>query len=179
MNVAVLDTAEFEAAWDASEQHRYGYALNRRVAVTLLALILLCWSVLVIVIVGQGFAWPYAVVGFGFAVLTVYAGMVLLKWRGFTRLSGVICSEDRLMWRDPDGCFSVGWRELDFDTIGLLDMDMTSNQYEHYLRLGDRRLYLFRPFVSLRRLEQLMGEVLIRLQAHDRGPKRASRKRRR
>jgi hypothetical protein len=47
-----------------------------------------------------------------------------------------------------------------------LRLESSSKKYEQFLTIGDKKLFLFRPFVRIRHLETFIGEVLIRLEQH-------------
>jgi len=167
-----LPIEDFEKAWQSNPEHRYGYEVNRPPFIVVGVLLAGFWSYLLVSILSTGLGLALGVVGGITTGISGYLIFLLLRWRHFGRLSGVICQTELLMWRQVNESYVANWSELNFDGIGLLSLESSSNQYEQYLTIGKQKLFLFRPFVRLRHLETFMGEVLIRLEQHGGLPKK-------
>ncbi len=161
-----ISIEDFEIAWKASAENRYGYEVNRPPFIVVGLLLAGFWSYLLVSILSTGLDMTLGIIGGITIVITVYLLVLLLRWRHFGRLSGVICKKEQLMWRHINESYVANWNELNFDGIGLLNLESSSSQYEQHLTIGEQKLFLFRPFVRLRHLETFMGEVLIRLEQH-------------
>ena len=166
MTVEVLTCDDFESAWQSAGKYRFGYELNRPPFVVAGLLLVGFWIYLLISIASVGLDLPLSIAGMISLIVSGYLGLTALRWRHFGRLSGVICQEDRLLWRQVEEAYFVQWKDLTFDGIGLLNAEKSDNKYEQFLTIGDKKLFLFRPFVRIRHLETFIGEVLIRLEQH-------------
>ena len=166
MNIKSISAEDFEAVWSRSDEFRYGYLLNRGLLTLYGVLMAAFWGYWGISVSQGGLDVPLTVIAVVFGCVTVFLGFNILYWRYFGRLSGVICEEDRLLWRHGNQIFSVSWTEVDFETLGLLDVDLSTPKYEHFLTVGTEKLYLFRPHVRIRELETCLGTILSKLKAH-------------
>ena len=167
---ATVSADEFEAAWAQAGDYRYDYVLNKGLLVLYGGLLAAFWTYYAITVLSDGFDIGLIVVGLVIAAVSVFVVLTILRWRRFKRLSGVVCEENRILWRTDTQFFVYAWADIDFDTLGLLDVSLATKKYEHYLHFGDAKLALFRPYVRLRNLEVFMGAVLMQLKAHGRLP---------
>ena len=168
MTVEKATVSDFESSWKDNPEHRYGYELNKGALFLFTMLLGGFWTYWAITVMAGGMDIILTVLGSVFVVVTIYILVMLLKWRHYGRLSGAICEEQRLVWRSSNEVFMASWPSLDLDGIGLLNVDMSESKYEHSLSIHGNPLYLFRPFVKMRRYEVFIGDVLVRLKSHGR-----------
>ena len=137
------------------------------------------WTYWSLTILGNGLDWILGTLGSVFAIITLWALYAILRWRHYGRKSGAVCEQDRLIWRDGPNVFATRWLDLDLDSIGLLNVDLSENKYEHYLSIHGNKLFIFRPFVRMRRYEGFVADVLLKLKEHGRIPDKKGKKRKR
>ena len=175
MTVEQVSPEKFEQAWRESPENRYGYQLNRPPFIVVGVLLASFWGYWWVTLFTRGFHIPLLIIGAILLFVSFYVGWLLLVWRHFGRVSGVVCSDEKMLWRQGNESYSAPWRELTFDSLGLLKAEQAS-RYEQYLNVGDQKLFLFRSFVRLRHLESFVGELLKRIEAHGGLPKKKKRK---
>lgn len=164
--------SEFAESWRAAPEHRYGYELHTPMVVLHGVSLGAFWVTWGLIVTFHGLQGANLGVGIAFLVITAWSAAILLRWKHFVRVSGVVCEEDRLVWRHGSKAYAAPWRELDFDGIGLLSVDPKRDAYERFLTIGGERLTLFRPYVRLREMERFFGDLLLHLKAHGRLPKK-------
>lgn len=168
MSAQSIDNQEFDAAWKAADGPRFDYTLNRGLLVLYALLLGGFWLFFGLTVAARGGDLVLWVVGGLFALVSVFVVYNVIFWRHFKRLSGVVCEDDRIVWRNGRNVYAARWVEVDFDELGLTNVDLGARKYEHFLNIAGKKLYLFRPHVRLRELEEFMGYVLLSLQKHGR-----------
>jgi hypothetical protein len=151
--------ADFDAAWGATEP-RFSYALNRGLILLYMVLLGAFWVYWAVSVARGGLDLVLGVVGGLFFVVTVFVGFNILYWRHFARVSGALCTDAGLLWRHGRQTFSAPWAEIDFETLGLTDVDLSGKKYEYALNVGGKKLYLYRAHIRMRNMEIFMGLLL-------------------
>lgn len=165
MSATTLTTEEFETAWNQEEEgRRYDYVLNKGLFILYGVLLTAFWTYFLLTVGRNGLDLVLGIFGAISGCVTGWVVVTVLYWRHFGRKSGAICGEERLIWRNGDSVFAAEWREIDFEALGLTDVDLSHPKYEHYLTVEGARLWLFRPHVRMRELQTFMGAVLLALQ---------------
>ena len=171
------DTTDYAEAWRAAApEHRYVYEMHTPMIVLHGVALGAFWITFAVIVAKNGLSGPNLWVGIGFLVVTLWSAAILLRWKHFVRVSGVVCEDDRLVWRHGNKAMAAPWRDLDFDGIGLLSVDPKRDSYERFLTVGGERLYLFRPYVRLRTMEIFFADLLLHLKAHGRLPTKADKR---
>ena len=168
MTITELTVSEFDSAWESEPDHRYSYELNNGMLVLFGLLLGSFWTYWALTAVSNGMDWILGTLAGVFGIISLYVVYSLLVWRHYGRTSGVVCSQEKLVWRDGSTILSVCWKELDLDSIGLLDTALGERKYEHFLNIDGNHVYLFRPFVRMRKYEGFVADVLLRLKEHGR-----------
>ncbi len=156
---------EFETAFSAADDGRFVYQLNRGLLGLYGVLLGAFWVYFLVVVLRDGFDIPLIVLAVVLGGATGFVFVNLMFWRRFVRVSGVVNTDDRILWRQGDKLFACRWEDVDFDALGLTDASLGDRKYEHWLTVGGARLYLFRPHVRMRNMEAFLGALLIHLKA--------------
>lgn len=176
VTITELTNSEFDSAWQSEPDHRYSYELNNGMLVLFGLLLGSFWTYWSLTTLSNGLDWILGSLAGVFGIITLYIIYSILVWRHYGRTSGVVCEQERLVWRDGSNILSVHWKELDIDSIGLLDTAIGDRKYEHFLNIDGNHVYLFRPFVRMRKYEGFIADVLLRLKDHGRISKKSSKK---
>lgn len=171
MSIEIVGLREFEAAWDSSPDTRYSYVLNMPLMMLYAVLVSGFWCYWSISGVMGGFDWVLIAMGLMFVCVTGWVAVNVLYWRHFNRMSAVVITSEQILWRHGKEAWARPWKEIDFDTLGLLDVDISERKYEHHLVIGGEKLYLYRPHVRMLKMEEFVQHLLLNLQANGRMPK--------
>jgi hypothetical protein len=160
--------SDFLALWEGTDLgNRYHYVLNVPLIGAIFLLIAIGWGLIATLgVTGHAGAWILGISGAALALLTVIAVLALLHVRLRGRASGVLLTDDSLVWKDGHRVELIPWKELRPDAMdfrsggrfgrleGALDLATES---------GVKRLPLFNPFMRLYALETLMSHILVAL----------------
>lgn len=165
MNItASIDAQEFLTAWkDAGPDQKFGYELNKGLMILYGVLLTLFWGYWFITVLSGGLDVALGVIGGVFVAVSAWVFWTTIYWRHFARESGVLCEDSRLLWRQGTSAWAAEWKDLNLDSLGLVDVDLAERKYEHFMRVGEQKLALYRPHVRMRDMELFMGTVLIQL----------------
>lgn len=174
MSIATISVQQFESAWDSAPQSRFSYELNMPLMILYAVLLTGFWCYWTLSGMMGGFDIVLILMGAMFGCVTVWVLFTVIYWRRYGRMSAVVCTEDDLIWRHGDTLAQIPWRAIDFDSLGLFDVDISERKYEHHLKIGDLKLYLYRPHVRMRNMEGFIQHVLLNLKSHGRIPQSKS-----
>ena len=151
--------AEFEAIWEATEP-RFGYSRNRGLIFLYIALLGAFWAYWGASVMSGGLDLVLGILGGLFLAVTVFVVFNVIYWRHFARVSGVLCTPKALVWRNGQQTHAKPWSEIDFEQLGLTDVDLSAKKYEYALNVGGAKLYLYRAHIRMRNMEIFMGLML-------------------
>ncbi|MFT7621727.1 MAG: hypothetical protein ACI9WU_000892 [Myxococcota bacterium] len=178
MSHTTPESSEFEQAFEAAGDAGFVYQLNRGLLGLYGGLLGAFWLYFLIVVLRDGFDLGLTIVGIILGGVTSFVLFNLLYWKRFVRVSGVVSTDDRILWRHGEKLFAVAWQDIDFDDMGLTDASLGDRKYEHFLNLGGAKLYLFRPHIRMRGMETFLGSLLIHLKEKGRIPEDGKNKKR-
>lgn len=173
MSEATVTEAQFEEAWEAAGDYRYVYVLNRGLLFLYGGLLSAFWIYFLITVLRDGFDLGLTVVCVVLGAVTGFVFVNTVYWRRYARVSGVVCDTERIWWRQGEKIHGCRWEDVDFDALGLTNLDLGEKKYEHFLTVAGKKLFLFRPHVRLRNMEQFMGSLLVQLKSRGLIPQQA------
>jgi hypothetical protein len=166
-------TSELESAWAAAPPgDRYRYKLNARLIGFLALCPVVVWLYWLYTVLAVPWTWQLTAFTTLYALLTAGLIFVLLRWRAFCLISGVVFEREHLVWSYGQGVFRARWNDIDPTRLGVAEI-ASQKKLEAFLLVGTvegkmEQLWLYRPFAYLDGLEGFMAAMLAKLQ--QRGP---------
>ncbi len=169
----VISLSEFEQAWTAHRERRYGYALNRPLFALYTVLLGGFWAFWAYKLAVVGIDEQLSVIAVLFGIVSLFTVANAVWWSFVGRSSGIVCLSDRLIWRFGKEAWSVPWTAIDFDRLGIAEASQRQDEYT--LRVAGIPLVLFRPHLRLVNFETFLAMTFMALKEHGRIPNRRSR----
>ena len=160
---------DFWSLWKtASDDARFRYRLNRRFVGFFVGLLVIIWGYFIATWIHVG-SLTLSLGGYVavYGLLTVVLGVLILRWRAFCVMSGVLVFDDRLVWNDKGTVTELLWDDLTMSGVQLSSdtEDPTELRSHIALKLPDgttRRLQVTVAYAWLENVELLLGAILSR-----------------
>ena len=168
---APITVPRFTTLWAEHPAATYPYSLNPRALLLYFVMLVGIWGFWTYEAATEGIDVAVGAVGGLFALVTIGAFVNLGYWLVVRSRSGVICTPAFLAWRDNNAAYQVPWAEVDFDELGLTNLQAYRSE-EFNLTVRGHTLCIYKPHLRLRNTELFLGALFQFLKAEGRIPTR-------
>lgn len=160
---------DFWGLWkSSSDDARFRYRLNRRFVGFFVGLLAIIWGYFLVTLINvESLTLSLGAYVGVYGLLTLVVGFLILRWRAFCVMSGVLVLDDRLVWNDRGTVTELRWEHLTMAGVQLSSdtEDPTELRSHIALTLPDgttRRLQVTVAYAWLENVELLLGAILSR-----------------